>query len=298
MEDARTVILPTCVAVDDELGIQQIFELFAAAAGADWAQLDLRPRRSEHRKTLTYGSPPSTPPEPITLDISEDIDATLMIDGCAPPDTETLARFKGAMTREFHRQRLLAETTLLRGGLEATSAAVLLFGPTGSILYANGPADRLLSMQTEDELTVEWVDEGPQPLFRLLCSQVSLLLEGVRNDPWQSRLELSDGTERTCEIVPLQTGTDGFGRVVLAILREVGLPPDRRVAEFATQHRLSPREREVLRLLVRGFDTTELADRLGISPHTVRDHLKHVFRKTSSRSRSEVLSAIAAAGNR
>ena len=48
--------------------------------------------------------------------------------------------------------------------------------------------------------------------------------------------------------------------------------------------------------LVQGYDTAGLADRLGISPHTVRDHLKNVFRKTSNRSRSELLSALAGAG--
>jgi DNA-binding CsgD family transcriptional regulator len=35
-----------------------------------------------------------------------------------------------------------------------------------------------------------------------------------------------------------------------------------------------------------------MADRLGISPHTIRDHLKHLYRKTGTGSRSELLGMI------
>ena len=79
------------------------------------------------------------------------------------------------------------------------------------------------------------------------------------------------------------------------MLRDYTRSPYRRVEDFAAHYRLSPREREVLLLLIQGLDTAALADRLGISPHTVRDHLKNVFRKTSNRSRSELMSALAGA---
>lgn len=59
---------------------------------------------------------------------------------------------------------------------------------------------------------------------------------------------------------------------------------------LARAHGLSPREREVALGLARGESTATLAQRLGVSPHTVRDHLKNVFRKTGTTSRTELVS--------
>ena len=39
----------------------------------------------------------------------------------------------------------------------------------------------------------------------------------------------------------------------------------------------------------------DMADRLAISEHTVRDHLKRLYRKTGTRSRSELLSILSTA---
>jgi DNA-binding NarL/FixJ family response regulator len=44
---------------------------------------------------------------------------------------------------------------------------------------------------------------------------------------------------------------------------------------------LSPREREVLRSLVRGNRNKEIAVELGVSVGTVKTHLRHIFRKLS-----------------
>lgn len=40
---------------------------------------------------------------------------------------------------------------------------------------------------------------------------------------------------------------------------------------------LSPRERECLGLVARGFSSKEIGKRLGISPHTVDGHLRHAL---------------------
>ena len=296
MEDAHTIILPPGAAVGDDLGLRQVFELFVAAAGPGWAELEIRSKRSDQQRTLKTGKR-SSQSVSVEFEIDDDTRAILTVPGEVPPTSESLNLLAANVGRELHRLRLLAESALLRGAIEATSAAVLLFGPAGNILFANGAADKLISKQTKDELTVDWKGEGPQPLFRVLCSEVGHLLDGTRQQPRQDRFEVSDGTELATEIILLETGAEGLGRVVLAVLREIGLPPDHLVGGFAAHHHLSPRERDVLRLLVQGYDTAGLADRLGISPHTVRDHLKNVFRKTSTRSRSELLSALAGAGN-
>jgi DNA-binding NarL/FixJ family response regulator len=51
---------------------------------------------------------------------------------------------------------------------------------------------------------------------------------------------------------------------------------------------LTPREREVVTLIARGFKYREVADDMGISQKTLETHMKHVFDKLGVASRSEV----------
>jgi LuxR family transcriptional regulator, maltose regulon positive regulatory protein len=48
--------------------------------------------------------------------------------------------------------------------------------------------------------------------------------------------------------------------------------------------RLTPRESDVLRLIARGCTYAQVADRLGISLHTVTTHIKNTYRKLGVRS--------------
>jgi DNA-binding CsgD family transcriptional regulator len=58
-------------------------------------------------------------------------------------------------------------------------------------------------------------------------------------------------------------------------------------------HGLTPRERDVAALIVRGLGTAAVAEGLGISHHTLRDHLKAIFAKTGVRSRAELTALLA-----
>jgi len=53
-------------------------------------------------------------------------------------------------------------------------------------------------------------------------------------------------------------------------------------------HELTPREREITEMLVRGLSTAEIAATLWLSSYTVRDHVKAVFGKLGVRSRPEL----------
>jgi DNA-binding NarL/FixJ family response regulator len=52
---------------------------------------------------------------------------------------------------------------------------------------------------------------------------------------------------------------------------------------------LSDREREVLELIARGVSNQQIADRLVISPKTVRNHVSNIFSKLQVRDRAEAI---------
>jgi len=54
---------------------------------------------------------------------------------------------------------------------------------------------------------------------------------------------------------------------------------------------LTPAQRRVVGLVLRGFSTREIVVALSIGEHTVQDHLKAVFEKTGVGSRRELVSA-------
>ena len=43
---------------------------------------------------------------------------------------------------------------------------------------------------------------------------------------------------------------------------------------------------------VSALTTVAMAEELGISPHTIRDHLKHLYRKTGTKGRNELFGLI------
>ena len=52
---------------------------------------------------------------------------------------------------------------------------------------------------------------------------------------------------------------------------------------------LSDREREVLRLMGRGYNNTRIAETLFISEGTVKNHVTHIYDKLNLRTRAEAV---------
>jgi len=67
---------------------------------------------------------------------------------------------------------------------------------------------------------------------------------------------------------------------------------DQLLPAIAAWHDLTPRQRDVLHLLLQGHPVKQIARRLGLSPHTIEDYLKALYRKTGTNSHQELIATL------
>ena len=60
-------------------------------------------------------------------------------------------------------------------------------------------------------------------------------------------------------------------------------------SEHASPNALSDREWEVLRLIAQGATNKEIATELFLSPHTIKDHTRTLYRRLNARNRAEAI---------
>ena len=154
-----------------------------------------------------------------------------------------------------------------------------------------------LNVISQTVATQEWLDvlvpQGPeQPAIPAsvynAAGQLLAREQGVDAHEAFARVHLAEGFWVTLRAARLGAA-DATGHATIAVTIEESSPLDR-LEMFVRSFGLSPRERELMNLLATGSDTRDLARRLFLSEHTVQDHLKSIFAKTSSRNRNTLLS--------
>jgi len=145
--------------------------------------------------------------------------------------------------------------------------------------------------ETEEYLRVivpPALDRAPIPASAYnVAAQLLAAESGIDSHLPTTRLHVSDGlwvTLRAARIGDPATP----GRDIAVTIEET--PPNERLPLFASAFGLSRRETELLDHLCAGIDTRDLAARMLLSEHTVQDHLKSIFVKTSTRNRPSLLS--------
>ena len=77
----------------------------------------------------------------------------------------------------------------------------------------------------------------------------------------------------------------------VAVIVEPG-QPDRITPLLMAAYGLTQREQDVTRLVLQGDSTSQIAERLSVSTHTVQQHLKGIFEKTGVRSRRDLVGKV------
>jgi two-component system response regulator DesR len=120
--------------------------------------------------------------------------------------------------------------------------------------------------------------------------------DSIRRASPATRVLLISGAGRMSPAAARKAGASGFiskdweARDVARAVRAVGLgmtmfsPTSEQPAPL-----LSEREHEVLELIASGSTNREIAERLFLSPHTVKEHTSALYRKLQARNRAEAV---------
>jgi DNA-binding CsgD family transcriptional regulator len=110
----------------------------------------------------------------------------------------------------------------------------------------------------------------------------------VDRSPPSARVHVSQGLWVSLRAARIGDAQPVGDRNIAVTIEETS--PAERVSLFGRAFGLSGREIELLGHLMTGTDTRELARRMFLSEHTVQDHLKSIFSKTSTHTRRSLLS--------
>ena len=219
----------------------------------------------------------------------------LFVDGDLPWGGVVLHRREGAFTG-WEVDLLASLGPLLAEGIRRSIVA----GSLGSVDEGGAPGLVVLSQSNDIEAVTaparawlaEIIDVSPEP-GRLPLALVGLAdlarraAAGDVPDLARSRIPLRTGGWLVAHGCVLEGGAPGRVAVTLTPARQP------QIAEIIVDsYRLSPREREITRLVLTGLATYEIARSLAIAPYTVQDHLKSIFAKVGVRSRRELVAQV------
>jgi PAS domain S-box-containing protein len=229
-----------------------------------------------------------------------------------------------------HRSPIEHLTRDLARVIETMNCGLLVRDPSGDITFANETLLRWLGYGRDEMLGRPAEDFTPAELHDVLREETKATQEGdlrvrlavlQRKDSTtfpalvvpqrffdeQGRLDgtfsvLVDlGAVQTAKPVRYQAGDllrESIDRIavelhVLSLTADLPLPAPVLLAHPDLKE-LSPREQEVLMHLVAGDRVPAIASKLHISPHTVRNHLKSMYRKLSVSTQSELIQKVRA----
>jgi PAS domain S-box-containing protein len=201
------------------------------------------------------------------------------------------------------------KSTELERALEQAGDGVMVVGSGGRIALWNPAAEKILGYSARDVLgkpcceILAGRDEHDNRLCYQGCHVMTLvkLGEAVRSFDMQLQTKRGDSVWINISILALPNGRPGDSVAVylfrdvtaahgiLGVVRErqTSAAPPPAASEIGET--LTRRETEILKLMAAGLNTRDTAERLHVSPATVRNHVQNIFTKLEVHSRLEVV---------
>ena len=165
--------------------------------------------------------------------------------------------------------------------LEQINVPAYVIDPSGIIRWVNPAARRIVGDVAGRQFTSVCAPEETRRAREVFAQKIAGTAEVTDAEVV---LVQDDGDRISVEVssVPLYSGgkiVGVFGQLV-HVDEETHRPP---------HPDLTPRQAEVLRLLERGHSTGQISSELHLSPETVRNHIRHLFRALGVHSRIEAV---------
>lgn len=194
------------------------------------------------------------------------------------------------------------DEALLRSVVDHLPFAALALSASGKVQLWNKEAERLFGWKSSEVLGTSppIIPKNREAEFRafedLALSGRTLHVRTLRQNKDQALIEVD------LTIIPLRdeqnctTGILGLFRPLgePLVAAEQSLPPgslDRRDINLALG-KLTQREREVVGLVLRDYDTRRIAQDLGITGQVVRNHLHAIYRRLQVANRSKLIALL------
>lgn len=207
-------------------------------------------------------------------------------------DPRTMARARGALRQLVpHLVRGMRNATLIDRGTAADKAAA---HHSPGILVLDARNRPMVRTPVADTWLADLSDEGFRPSDQLPLSVLGLVARvrhacaDVANE---MRVQVRGRSGRWYLMIASLALPDANGdSATIVVVRPAG---SRELAPILTTlYALSAREREVIAAVARGETTKEIAASLGLSPHTVAEHIERACRKIGVRGRKALVAKI------
>ncbi len=292
------IVLATVLPPVDDPAMATILEGLCRATGATGCRLHVQLLPVGASAEYSAGRPCGGRSLAIHLDGTQAFRARCELCGAgsgpaaSPAAVEALRPLlEGALLALIERSNSGHQLEVVADILGASDEATLLVDGSGELVYANPRGDELLSLHTQQPMARIADGHDAAPLLHLINAEI----EALRSSDSRSRrlpVLLADGSTWDLEVVALSgKGSAPYTLVLLAPFRVPSADELRR--RFAAW-KVSDRESQVLAHILKGKKACQVAEALGISEYTVKDHVKHAYAKLGINSRSQLLSRVAA----
>lgn len=168
----------------------------------------------------------------------------------------------------------------------------------GRVLFVNEAAERLTGIPRREAIGSSCWDvvDGVDAEGKRICSESCAILSRQRRAqavPCVELLVRAPVGRRRAVLSTLSVVCKGEQALVHLI--QASRPTFEPTAERVASD-LTPRQREVLMLLAEGLSTRELAERLALSPDTVRNHVRRILGALGCHNRLEAVAVARRAG--
>jgi PAS domain S-box-containing protein len=203
--------------------------------------------------------------------------------------------------------RKLSETTELAEMLAATADGAFAIDAEGRIVLWNRAAESMLGYTVHEAVgrrccdLLMGDDENGNRLCCRGCHVVGLVKMRTPVHSFDMRTRTKTGSAIWVNVSTLRFSRDGAGdgtvhllrdvtetREILALIRErLAIPAA--LVPAAPDGTLTRRELEILHIIATGVNTKDAAERLHVSPATIRNHVQNILGKLGAHSRLEAV---------